>query len=313
VSAVRAAWSSASFLIYAGGLTLLFALVWLLIVLGEDYRDAAFVGWSALLVAILAVAAAATRRAGHSLVAGLLALSAVVAITIFVGALEDWFGWLDDFGDSPFSGFRPAFLFLELVAAAASLVALSIFRFPLLVAPAVGAGSFFVIDLLSGGGNWSAIVSIGVGLLLLLIGLGVDGDPETQPYGLWIHVASGFAIGAGLLWFFHEGDLDWILIGLASLGYILLGDRLLRSSWVVLGAWALLQTTTHFVEKWSTTTDLFPFLYFVPFFLFSSFDLFGDEGGGREWLGPLLYAAYALMLVAMGVWLARRRRALPAP
>ena len=312
MSAVRAAWSSASFLIYAGGLTLLFAFVWLLVTLGDEFQEAAFVGWSALLFLVLEAGALAARRAGQSLVAGLLALNAVVAFTVFVGSLEDWFGWLDDLGDSPFSGFRPALLLLELVAMAASFVALSLFRFPLLVVPAAGASAFFVIDLISGGGNWSAIVSIGVGLILLLIGLGVDADPETQPYGLWVHVASGFAIGGGLLWFFHDGDLDWILIGIAAFGYIVLGDRLLRSSWVVLGAWALLQTTTHFVEKWSTTSDLFPFAYFVPFFLFGGFDVFGEENG-RQWLGPLLYAAYALVLIALGVWVARRRRALPAP
>lgn len=310
MSAVRAAWSSASFLIYAGGLTLLFAVVWLLVTLGDEFQEAAFFGWSALLFLVLAAGALAARRAGQSLVAGLLALSAVVAFTVFVGSLEDWFGWLDDFGDSPFSGFRPALLLLELVAVAASFVALSMFRFPLLVAPAAAASWFFVTDLISGGGNWSAFVSIGVGLILLLIALGVDADPETQPYGLWVHVAAGFAIGGGLLWFFHDGDLDWILIGLASLAYIVLGDRLLRSSWVVLGAWALLQTTTHFADKWSSI-EFFPLFYFVPLFYFG-FDVFSEDPG-RAWLAPLLYAAYAFLLIGIGLFFMRRRRALPAP
>jgi hypothetical protein len=313
VSAVRAAWSSASFLLYAGGLTLLFAVVWLLVTLGDDYREAAFAGWSALVFLILAAGALAARRAEQNLVAGLLALSAVVAFTAFVGALEDWFGWLPDEEDSVFGGFRPALLLLELVAATASFVALAIFRFPLLVFPAVAATWFFVTDLISGGGNWSAIVSIGIGLILLLIALGVDADPETRPYGFWLHVAAAVAIGGGLLWFFHEGDLDWILIALAALAYIVLGERLLRSSWVVLGAWALLQTTTHFAEKWATI-DFFPLFYFVPFFLFAgAFEGFDGEEPSREWLGPLLYLGYGLLLMALGVFLARRRRALPAP
>ena len=315
MSAVRAAWSSTSFLVYAGGLTLLFAVVWLLVTLGDDYQEAAFAGWSALVFLTLAAAALAARRTGQDLVAGLLALSAVVGLTVFVGAVEDWFGWLPGDEDSVFGGFRPAFLLLQLVAVAASFVALAIFRFPLLVFPAVAATWFFVTDLISGGGSWSAIVSIGIGLILLLIALGVDADPETRPYGLWLHVAAGGAIGGGLLWFFHEGDLEWILVGVAGLGYIVLGDRLLRSSWVVLGAWGVLQTAAHFAAKWSYL-DPFAFFFVLPFyFLLPAF--VGDETSleptGHEWAAPLVFAVYALALIAIGLFLARRRRALPAP
>jgi hypothetical protein len=236
-------------------------------------------------------------------------------LTVFVGALEDWFGWLPGDEDSVFGGFRPAFLLLQLVAMVASFVALAIFRFPLLVFPAVAAAWFFVTDLISGGGNWSAFVSIGIGLILLVIALGVDADPETRPYGFWVHVAAASAMGGGLLWFFHEGDFDWILIGLAGLAYIVLGDRLLRSSWVVLGAWGVLQTAAHFAGKWSYL-DPFAFFFVLPlYFLLPAF--IGDETFSEptrhEWAAPLIFAVYALALIAIGLFLARRRRALPPP
>ena len=316
MSAVRAAWSSTSFLLYAGGLTLLIAVIWLLATLSDDHEGLGFVGWSALVFVIVAVGAVAARRAGQSIVAGLLALSAVVTLTVFVGAVEDWFGWLDDFDDSAFEGFRPGVLLLELVAVAVSFVALSIFRFPLLVLLAAAATWFFVVDLISGGGNWSAFVSLGVGLIMLLIALGLDADPETRPYAFWLHVAAALAIGGALLWFFHDGELDWILIGVAGLAYVFLGDRLQRSSWVVLGAWGMLQTATHFAGKWSYV-DPFAFYFFLPFFLFfpglADEDPFAEVERGHEWLAPLIFAGYALVLIAIALFLVRRRRALPAP
>ena len=83
----------------------------------------------------------------------------------------------------------------------------------------------FLFDLLSNGGGWAAIVSIAVGLTFLLAGIAVDDGPS-RPFGFWLHVAAGLAIGGGLLWFFHDGDFDWIVIAIAGLVYIAFGDRL---------------------------------------------------------------------------------------
>jgi hypothetical protein len=119
-------------------------------------------------------------------------------------------------------------------------------------------------------------------------------------------------IGGGLLWFFHDGDFDWIVIALVALGYIALGNRLARSSWVVLAAWGALQVTTHFAEKWADVQFLafFPLgLFFFPFFGLSS----TNETHQRPWLAPLAYAVLGLLLIAIAQVLARRRRdAIPA-
>jgi hypothetical protein len=45
-----------------------------------------------------------------------------------------------------------------------------------------------------------------------------------------MHVVAGLTIGGGLVWFFNDGDFAWILIGVAGLLYVALGDRLQRSS-----------------------------------------------------------------------------------
>jgi hypothetical protein len=308
MNAARAPWSYASFLAYFGGVTILVAMLSFLAVEGQEHAAGAFVGWALLVFAILSGLAFATRRNGRLVTAGLYALSAVAAFVVLFGALLDWLGWLPDISHaSVFQGFRFWLLVLELSAVAAAVVALRIFRFPLLVLAAAGSAWFFVTDLISGGGDWSAVVTIAYGVALLGFALGVD-TGGSRVYGFWLHVVAGLTIGGGLLWFFHEGDWDWVAIGIAALLYIVLGDRLLRSSWVVIAAYGLLQVTTHFAEKWADLTFLFyfPFGFFLfPFVNYQEI----DQPKHHMWAAPLAYAVLGLALIGVGQFLASRRRA----
>lgn len=289
MQALRAPWSSASFLLYAGGLTILAATGALLAVLGSDYGDAAFVGWALLVFVVLGILAFGARAAGRPLTAGLFALSTVVALAVLVGALEEWLGWLAH-TDAPFAGFHVDHFLIELTLIAGAAVARRIFRFPLLVLLETAAAWFFVTDVLSNGGNWSATVTLVFGIFAMLVGLAVD-----RVYGFWVQVVAGLTIGGALLWFWHSNDTDWILIAVASLVYIALGSGIGRSSYAVLGAFGLLLATTHFVDKWFVTP-------FIPFF--SGYD---EAPGGRAWAAALTYAGYGLVLMLLGLWLARRR------
>jgi ABC-type transport system involved in multi-copper enzyme maturation permease subunit len=306
MSAVRAPWSSASFLVYLGGLTLFGALGSLLAVQAGDYGSGGFVGWALLVFLATELFALIARVYGHRVTAGLLALSAVAAWVVLLGAILDWFGWLAH-TDSPFAGFHLSHLFLELALVSAAVLALLVFRFPLLVLPLAAGTWFFVTDLLSGGGDWSAVLTILVGLVLLSWAVAVDRG-STRPYAFWLHVVSGLTIGGGLLWLFHDGDWDWVLIGLVALLYIWVGDRLLRSSWVVLGAWALLQTTAHFAAKWSADA-LGAFFYLFPFVLIDAFGNTSFEPDTHPWAAALSFAGIAVVFILIGLLLARRRRA----
>jgi len=240
----------------------------------------------------------------------LLAVSSVAAFVIFVGAIFDWFGWLPDTNDDAvfFNGFHFWLLVLELIAVAAAAVALKRFRFPLFVLVLAGAIWLFVFDLLSNGGGWAAIVTIAVGLAFLLAGMAMDGP--SRPFGFWLHVASGLAIGGGLLWFFHDGDFDWIVIAIVGLGYIAFGDRLSRSSWVVLGGWGILQTAAHFADKWSDIAAAGGFLIFplFPFVLLSGLDGEFAAHHAHEWAGPVVFAITGLLFIALALFYARRSR-----
>jgi hypothetical protein len=148
--------------------------------------------------------------------AGLLALSAVASFVVLLGALLDWFGWLASLGDSAFDGFRVSLLFLALAVVVAAAVALRVFNFPLLVFVVAAGTWFFLTDLLSNRNDWSAVLTLLIGLGLLAAAVAVD-FADARPYGLWLHAVAGVTIGGGLLWFFHDGDWDWILVAIAGL------------------------------------------------------------------------------------------------
>jgi hypothetical protein len=171
MNAVRVPWSDASFLAYFGGLTILAAVVALLSIESNEHAAGALVGLSALIFAVVMVLALVARRGGRLVTAGLYALTAVVSFVIFFGALLDWFGWLPHANGRVFEGFRFWLLALELSAVVAAAVALRAFHFPLLVFVVAATGWFFVTDLLSNGGDWTAIVTILYGLVLLNAGV----------------------------------------------------------------------------------------------------------------------------------------------
>jgi hypothetical protein len=304
---VRIPWSHASFLAYFGGITILVAMLAFLAIEGGEHGAGAFVGWAALVFAVFAALGVLSKRGARFITAGLFALSAVVAFVVFLGALLDSLGWLPDIQHtSAFGGFRFWLLVLELAAVAASAAAVRIFHFPLLVFLVAATAWFFVTDLLSGGGDWSAAVTIAYGIVLLGVALSFDRG-GSRVYGFWLHVSAGLTIGGGLLWFFHEGDWDWIAITVAALLYIALGDRVLRSSWVVLASWGLLQVTTHFAEKWADVT----FLLFFPFgfllFPFVSYEEV-EQPKHHMWAAPLAYAILGVVLIGIAQLIAVLRR-----
>jgi hypothetical protein len=289
VQAIRAPWTSGSFLVYTGALTVLVSAIWLDSILSDRYAAAAFAGWSLLVLAGAALCAFAFRREGRPLLAGLFAFVSVALFAVFVGALEDWWGWLSH--DSPVEGFHWSHLLLEVLTTAAALLALRVFRHPLLVLAAAGVGWYFVTDLLSNGGNWSAWVSLLLGLALLPVAAATN-----RVYGFWLHVVSGLTIGGALLWFWHKTDWNFILIGLVGLVYIFFGAGRMRSSWTVLGAVGLFLTTTHFVDKWFG--DINPLLF-----------IFGVGGEPKhDWARPLGFVVLGFVYVALGIVVRRRER-----
>jgi len=284
-------WASWSFLLYAGGLTVLAAAVSALSFLASSYGDAAFAAWALGVWLVLRAIATTALSRGERIVAGVFAFASVVAFGVFVGALWAWFGWLSKpLHEHAFRGFHPAKLALELLVIAAAVAAARRFRFPLLVLAVCAATWFFVTDLVSGGGNWTAVVSLVLGLAFLLVGVTIDRGPR-RPYGFWVHVVAGAAMGGSLVFFWHHGNWKWALIAVASLVYLRLAGSTGRSSWAVFGAAGLLAAAGHFASHWMHRS-----LFFAE-----------DSSLARAWVPSLVFTVTGFLLVALGLLLGRRR------
>jgi hypothetical protein len=291
VDVIHPHWSARAFLVYAAGLVALGALEGWFAYFGARWSGGAYAGASLGLLAATAAVALALKRAGRPVAAGVLAFVMLIALVAFLTATWKWFGWTTAADSSGLRGFHLARLLLALIWFVATIAALRPFRFPLLVPQAIFAGWFFVTDLLSNGGGWSAVVTLFVGLVCLGIAVAVDGGPS-RPYGFWLHVGAGVLIGGSLLWFWHGGDFEWVLIAVAAIVYILFADAVERSSWAVLGTIGLLIAATHFTLEWTHVQLLF---------------FNGGEDTTRNWVPPLVLTCIAFVLLALGL---RGRRGL---
>jgi hypothetical protein len=287
---VRPRWSSSTYLVYAGGLTVLLAVTSALDYLSRSYGPAAYAAW-ALLVLIVLEAIAAANRSRAPIVAGLFAVASLLAFTVFVVALWEWFGWLHS-ASSAFGGFRVGLLSVELLSLWFAAGMLRVFRFPLLVLPLTVTTWLFVTDVISNGGNWSATVTLLFGLVLLVAGMSLDAG-SGSPYGFWVHVVSGLTIAGALLFWWHSGNWHFILIAVAGLVFISGASTTRRSSWAVIGSLLLAASATHFIVQW--------WRHGVPL-------LFGGTGEPRGWVPPVGLAVLGFLYLALGLGLTRRER-----
>ncbi len=240
MSAGKPIWTTSSFLLYAGGLTVLGAANAALGYLSGRYSHGAQAGWALLMLVVLYGIAHAFRRRDRWIAAGIFAFASVFAWGAFVGLCWEWFGWLK--GNSSFQHFSVARLSLELLILVAAWDDRRRFRFPLITLISAVVGWFFVIDLISSGGNWTAVVTLFVGLAYLLVGSVSD-----KPSAFWLHLVGGALIGGSLIYWWHSTDGDWAGISIVSLLYVLIAYATKRSSWAVLSYIGFTGATIHYV------------------------------------------------------------------
>jgi len=281
-----------SFLAYTGALTALVASAAWLGVISDDHGQGAFAGWSVLFWFVAGVLAFMLLGRGHRVLAGLFGFVGLGLFAVMVGAFFSWFGWLP--ADKPLGGFHLGLLFLQLLVLLAAAIDLAIFKFPLFVAVLAGLGWYFATDVVSSGGNWSAVVTLLVGLFLFVMGLGTDGG-DTRPYGFWLHVAAGLTIGGALLYWWHSSDFEWALIIIVGLVFMAIGSGIRRSSYALIGTVGLVLATWHYALGGNPGTASNDFL-------------FGEEqpSGPASWAGPVAFLCLGLFLALVGMILWRR-------
>jgi hypothetical protein len=288
-------WSSSSVLLYVGGLTVGVSALGSLAYLSTTYGKGTLVAWSLLPLFVLLAVALFFRRRGSWIAGGVFAFTWITAWIAFLGILFTWWGW-NAGGDSSsaFGGWNWASWVIEILTIVAAAAALRAFRFPFLFVYVLVAVYVLVTDVISGGGNWSAVVTLLIGIVYLFVGVSVDRGPR-RAYGFWWHLVSGLLIGGALLFWWHSSEADWALLATASVLFILLAGVTWRSSWAVIGIGGFLAAAVHWTIEWVDT----------------GFSIFSPD---RTWVPFVVFAVVGAFFVVLGLYLDwRRRRREPAP
>jgi hypothetical protein len=241
VRARKPVWKTSSFLVYIGGLTVLFGAVLALAYLNGHFGKGALTGWALLILVVLRFIAEVLRVRGRWVAGGIFSFASVIAWGVFVGLAWWWFGWLNNW-HSPFGGWSLAHLSLEfliLVVAAAEMVRSG---FPFIALISTVVGWFFVTDFISNGGTWTYIVTLAIGLLYLLAG-----SVGRAPASFWLHFVGGLLIGIPLLHWWHTSTFDWALISAVAFVFVGIAYATRRSSWAVYATIAFFAATIYFV------------------------------------------------------------------
>lgn len=290
-------WTSSSLLLYVGGLTVLISASSSLVYLSTHYGSGALTAWALLPLVVLLAVAQALRKRGQWIAAGVFAFGAVAMWGAFLGILFTWWGWgANSTSSNTFAGWNWALWFLLLLLIAGASAALRTFRFPLLFVYVLWSVYFLVTDVISSGGNWSAVVTLFIGFVYLFVGVSVDRGPR-NPYGFWWHFSAAFLIGGALVYWWHSSETDWALLATASVAYILLAGRTQRSIWALLGIVGFFAAATHWTVEWVSTGLL-------------------SLGSDRSWVPLVVVAVVGFFFVLLGLyleWLRRRREPTPLP
>ena len=243
-------WKTSSFLVYTGGLTVLGAAVAALGYLSGHYGSGALTAWAVLVLVVLYGIAHRFRRRGRWVAAGIFAFASVIAWAALLGIAWRWFSWLGSSGGS-FGRFSFARLSLEFLVLVAAWDDRRRFAFPFISLITAVVGWIFVIDLISGGGTWTKVVTLIVGLVYL-----VTGSVSDRPSAFWRHFVGAALVGGVLLDWWHTTDTDWALISAVALIYVAIAYMTKRSIWAVYATVGFLGATIHYLYGSASTSLL---------------------------------------------------------
>ena len=233
-------WTSATFLVYAGGLTVLLGGLAALGYLAANYGPGAETGWALLILVILYAIAHGLRIRKRPIAAGIFAFASVLAWGAFVLFAFEWFGWNGvHAGVSHWSWARTIAILLILGAA---WDARRRFDFPFIRVISAVLGWVLVLDLLPAGGNWSAAWALVVGLAYL-----AAGTIGNEPSVFWLHLVGGALIGGAILDWAHTSDGDYAIVSIVAFVFVILAYATRRSSWAVFGTIGFYIATIHYI------------------------------------------------------------------
>ncbi|HEX5173943.1 MAG TPA: hypothetical protein VFV91_07350 [Gaiellaceae bacterium] len=233
-------WTSATFLVYTGGLTVLLGGLLALGYLSNLYGKGAKTGWALLILVILYGIAHGLRIRKRPIAAGIFAFASVIAWGALVIFAFEWWGLSGvNAGLNHWSWARTVAILLILAAARDDRRR---FNFPFIEVISAVLGFVFVLDLLPAGGNWTAVWALIVGLLYLVAGM-----VRSEPSAFWLHFVGGALIGGAVLHWAHTTDGNYAVVSIVAFLFVLTAYATKRSSWAVFGAIGFYIATIHYI------------------------------------------------------------------
>lgn len=262
---------------YFGAMLIISACAWFL---GENWNALGSKGiliTSLSYAAITALAGAWLRRKGYLIGGGLLITVAVSLAPLVVYALEAMFGvWPVDHPGAYkdyYPGIHGWWMVMEITTAALGAIAFRFVRFGFLTAPISISFWFLSMDAAAwyrgehhlgvSAGKW---VSVGVGLLILLVGFGLDktlrkqNKPKTEDVVFWCYLFGLMAFWGGLSSMNSTSEVGCAIYAAINLGLIGLAVKLRRVTFLLFGAVGVYIYLAHLAYKVFKDSTLFPFI-----------------------------------------------------
>ncbi|HET8752055.1 MAG TPA: hypothetical protein VFM43_05965 [Gaiellaceae bacterium] len=284
-------WTSSSFLLYTGGLTVLGGGVAALAYLSGHYGSGGKAGWALLILCVLYAIAHVFRVGGRQIAAGIFAFAAVIAWAVFLVLLFEWWGWHGVNGSLKHWSWSRLALWLLILAAAWD--DRRRFGFPFIALISAVVGWVFVVDLITAGGSFTAVVTLLVGIAYFLWG-----TIRRTPSSFWLHLVGGLLIGGAIVYWAHTGDGEWAGVSIAAFVFVFIAYATKRSSWAVLGTIGFFAATVHYLV--GSPTDIA-----------SSVTSGSPPPHVSPWAPALAFGLLGFWLVLLGL-VGRERRPAPA-
>jgi hypothetical protein len=262
---------------YFGAMLMISACAWFL---GDKWESLGSPGVFLTGLIYMAVAGGAgfwLRARGYAVAGGLLITVAVCLVPLVTYTIEDMLGLWP--GDDPgaYKNYYPwihgSWVVMELATIAASALALRFVKFGFLTAPMAFSFWFLSMDVTawalgveSWSGNTRNWISIGVGLVTMLVGYGLDKTLNTgkgarsEDFAFWCYLFGLLAFWGGLSSMDSDSEVGRLVYALVNLGLIGVGVRLRRGVFLVFGALGVHVYLGHLAYRVFKDSFLFPFI-----------------------------------------------------
>jgi hypothetical protein len=261
---------------YFGAMLMITACAWFL---GDKWNALGSAGILGTVIVYMMIAGGLgwwLRNKGYLVGGGLLITVAVCLVPLLTYAIEDLLGLWPAEHPGAYKNYYPwingSWIVMELATIAAAAVALRFVRFGFLTAPIAFSFWFFSMDvaaLISENADldWDTRkwISVGVGLLTLLVGYGLDhyfrkpAESRSEDFAFWCYLFGMMAFWGGLTALNSESELGRALYALLNVGFIWLAVKLRRTTFLVFGALGVHMYLGHLAYEVFKDSFFFPF------------------------------------------------------